>query len=206
MGKITKIEPQKKRKGRFNIYVNDEFACGLSENTIIDEGLSEEQELSDGDIEKLLEKDQSAKAYDKALKFLGYRVRSEKEIRDKLTEKEFDPKIIEETISRLKKVGQVDDEKFTLTWIKDRSAIKPEGRYLITRELKQKGISQEIIDKILKKMLPEDKEFKIAFKTASKKAKIYKNLPKQEFNQKLSAHLARRGFSWEIIKRTLNKL
>jgi SOS response regulatory protein OraA/RecX len=55
-------------------------------------------------------------------------------------------------------------------------------------------------------MLPEDKEFEIAFKTASKKAKIYKSLPKQEFNQKLSAFLARRGFSWEIIKKVLDKL
>lgn len=206
MGKITKIEPQKKRKGRFNIYVDDEFACGLSEETIIDEGISEGQKLQDIDIEKLLEKDQSAKAYNKALRFLGYRVRSEKEIRDKLIEKEFHPKIIEKTILKLKKTGQIDDEEFARTWIEDRCAVKPSGKYLIIRELKQKGVRQEIIDKVLKKMLPEEKEIILALKVAQKKAKVYKALPRQEFNQKISAHLARRGFSWEIIKRILNKL
>jgi len=38
--KITKIESQKKRKNRFNIYTNDQFVCGLSEDTIIDSGLA----------------------------------------------------------------------------------------------------------------------------------------------------------------------
>ncbi len=206
MGEITKIEPQKKRKGRFNIYIDDEFACGLSEDTIIDEGIAEGQKLQDIDIEKLIEKDQGAKAYDKSLKFLSFRVRSEKEIKDKLIEKEFHPKIIEKTILKLKKVGQINDKEFALTWIKDRCAVKPSGKYLITRELKQKGVSQEIIDKVLKKMLPEDKEFKQAIKLAQKKEKVYKSLPRLEFNKKISAVLARRGFSWEMIKKTIDKI
>ncbi len=206
MGKITKIELQKRRKGRFNIYVDGQFACGLSEDTIIDEGISEGQELQDADIEKLLELDQSAKAYDKALRFLGYRVRSEKEIRDKLLDAEFHPKIIENTIYRLKKAGQIDDENFARTWIEDRCAVKPEGHYLITRELRQKGISFEIIDKILKKMLPEDKEIQLAKKVIQKKNKLYKNLPEKQRMKKLTDFLIRRGFSWDIAKKTIDRL
>ena len=81
--KITDIKPQKKRSDRFNIYADDQFVCGLSEDTIIDSGIEIDQEINQKEIDELIGKDQNAKAFDKAIRFLGYRPRTEKEIYSK---------------------------------------------------------------------------------------------------------------------------
>ena len=69
-------------------------------------------------------------------------------------------------------------------------------------ELRQKGIDKIIIEKAINKV----DELPLATKLAQKKLKVYKNLPRAEFYQKMSAYLARRGFSWETIKKVVGAL
>lgn len=205
MNKITSIEPQKKHKGRFNIYLDYEFALGLSEEIIVREELKEGQNLTKEKISELLFKDQGAKAYLKALRFLHFRMRSEQEMRKKLKEKEFDPQIIEKTIKRLKKENLINDQEFCRMWIRNRIALRPSGSYILHQELRQKGISDEVISKILKEFFKKDEEFNLALLAAEKKKESWKGLSRLEFSKKMAGFLARRGFSWEIIKRILDK-
>ena len=203
--KITKIEKQKKRKDRFNVYADDEFVCGLSEDTIIDESLALGQEIDQKEIEKLVEKDQSAKAFDKAICFLGYRARTKKEVYDKLLAKEFDEKVIKKTIGKLKEMGYLSDIEFTKSWVKDRIATKPEGKKLLQIELRQKGIEEKMAKEQLEKLVDEKTEVAMAQKALNKALKQYNKLPSREKRQKITSYLARRGFDWQLINMLLNK-
>ena len=51
--KITKIEIQKKNKNRVNLYLDEEFYCGLSLETIMKNHLKEGFEINENQIEFL---------------------------------------------------------------------------------------------------------------------------------------------------------
>lgn len=199
---ITSIKPQKNRK-RFNIYLDGKFAFALSAEALVKADLKIDQEITEKDVEILRYKDSRDKLYNKALKFLSYRPRSEKEMRDYLEKKGGDTKIVEEITGKLKKQNLVDDYAFTTWWIEQRSRFRPKGKHLLWLELLKKGIKKEIIEDSL---FSEKEELDLAKKAARKKVKSYKNLESLEFRQKMTAFLARRGFNWEVIKKVLEEI
>ena len=52
---------------------------------------------------------------------------------------------------------------------------------------------------------PMTNEIELAKKAVEKKLRLWKNLPPEEFRQKLTGFLARRGFDWETIKKTIDE-
>jgi len=204
--RITSIEPQKRHSKRFNLYIDGEFFCGISEDTIVRKNLKIGQTFTKAELDNLLQEEQYSKAFDKALHLLAYRPRSEKEIKDKLEKKDFHSKIIKRVIKELKKEDLLNDEKFTQLWIANRNLLKPSGKYVLEKELRQKGVKEDIIRKIIAQELDKEQELKLALKAAEKKKQIYQALPRLERQQKMSQFLARRGFSWETIKKVLNQL
>ncbi len=160
--------------------------------------------------------DQFAKFYNKALKFLSYRPRSEKEIRDNLKGKrykkhgtsgtEINDSVIEQIINKLKEQKFLNDEEFAKWWIESRLNYKPRALRLIKIELKQKGISDDIIESLIhdsESLIHNDLE--MAKRLAEKKIKRYKDLPKQEIYQKLGRFLSSKGFSWDTIKKAIEE-
>lgn len=205
--------PQKKKPDRFNIFVDGKFAFGLDAETLVKSGLKVGQEISEEEIEKLVFENETNKLMEKALRFLSFRPRSEREIRDHLRKKiptshlpshTSSDNIINDVLDRLKHLDYVDDLEFAHWWVEQRQTHKPRGARLIRSELYQKGIAKEIIDQVL----PEDEEGEVerALQTARKKFRSYRNLKPREFKQKMGQYLARRGFDWETIKETLNRL
>ena len=71
---ITKIEVQKKKQNRFNIYINDEFAFGVDEATLLKFALTKGTELTQDTIREIEQETQYQNAYQKALRFLIFRV------------------------------------------------------------------------------------------------------------------------------------
>ena len=210
MSEVTAIEPQKKKPDRFNVFVDGKFAFGLDAETLVKSGLKVGQEVSEKEIEKLVFENETNKLVDKALRFLSFRPRSEREVRDRLRRKlgkKSQPsldKVIDNVLNRLKHLDYINDEEFAKWWVGQRQTHSPRGSRLIRSELFQKGIAQEIIDKVL----PEDEEGEVeqALKTAKKKLRSYQKLDPQEFKQKMGQYLARRGFGWEVVNETLARL
>jgi len=199
---ITQIKPQKNQQ-RFNIYLDGKFAFTLSAEALIKAGLKVNQKISQKKAVRLNEQDNKDKLYEKVLRFLSYRPRSEKEIRDYLKKKNASQKTSKAIIKKLKKLELIDDRSFALWWIQQRSSFRPRGRRALWFELKQKGIDQEIIKDSL---FSDKKELVLAKKAAQKKAKFLKNLEFLAFRQKMTGFLARRGFDWETIKKVLEEL
>jgi len=203
MGEITAIEPQKRRTGRFNIFVDGVFSFALSEDLIASRKIEIGQKISQEQIEKLIQEYELSKNLEKVFKFLSYRQRSKKEILDYLKKKKLGEKEIELVVKRLEKLGLINDEEFARFFIQSRIVEKPRGKSLLIRELRQKGIEKETIDKILDEVkIPE---VELAQKAIERKLKNFLKLSEQDARAKITSFLARRGFSWDTIKEIIDR-
>lgn len=201
MAEITKIKPQKNKK-RVNIYLGGKFVFGLDADNFLKAGLKVGQELSEKQVEDLVFKNEFQKLLNKVYRILSLRPRSEKEIKDYLIKKKATEKISQKIIEKLKKLGQINDNAFAIWWIEQRLTFRPRGKFGLRMELKQKGVNKKIIDKVIEQLVDE---LPLARKVVQKKLKTYKNLLREDFYQKMSAFLARRGFSWPVIKQVVDE-
>jgi len=202
MPQVTKIKSQKNKK-RVNIYLDGKFAFPLDADNFLKAGLKIGQQLSEKEVEDLIFKNQSQKLLDKTFRLLSLRPRSEKEIKDYLKKKKALPKLSTWVIKKLKKQKIINDNVFASWWVEQRSTFRPRGKFGLTMELRQKGVEEKIIKKTVEEKVNEPP---LAKKLAQKKLKSYKNLPRKEFHQKMSAFLARRGFSWQTIKTVIDEI
>ena len=200
MAKITGLKLQKRNKERVNVYLDGEFAFGLSR--IVAAWLRTGQELSDEKIAELKAQDDVEVALQRALNFLSYRPRSEKEVRQNLKKHKYHEGVIDEIIDRLKRGGLVNDATFADLWVENRSEFRPRGERMLRAELRLKGIPDEIISGVVEDL----DETSLAAKAAKKKARRYRDLEWEEFRKKLYGFLARRGFHYGIISDVVTKV
>ncbi|MDO8639862.1 MAG: RecX family transcriptional regulator [bacterium] len=142
------------------------------------------------------------KYYNLTLRYLSFRQRSEKEVFDYLRKKQVQEPLVEIIINKLKEQKFINDEEFARMWIENRMRFKPRAGRFIKMELKQKGITEEIINK----QLAINKDGEMAKILINKKIKKYKDLPRQEIYQKLGRVLAQKGFDWETIKKNIDEV
>ena len=197
MKKITALKVQQRNKNRVNIFLEGEFAFGLSRMAA--GWLQIGQSLSEEKIKELKAKDEVEIALQRALNFLSYRARSEDEVRRNLIKHETPETAIEEIIERLQRGNLVNDKEFAELWVENRSEFRPRGRRALWAELKRKGLQPALIEHALKDL----DETQLARSAADKQARKYKNLEWQEFRKKMSGFLARRGFNYGIISQIL---
>ncbi len=199
-GKISALSFQKRNKDRVNVYIDGEFAFGLA--AIEAAHLRVGQVLSDEDIARLNATDEEEKAYERALNYLSYRPRSEREIRHNLYKKDVDGEIVDRVIERLTQAGLLDDTAFARYWVDNRVRFKPRGARALRYELRQKGVSDAIIDQVLQDFDDEEN----ARRAAEAGARRLSHLKRGDFERKLQAYLARRGFSYTVIKPLVEEL
>ena len=142
----------------------------------------------------------------RALRFLSFRPRSEKEIKDYFKKKQAGSATVQKVIAKLKENNFLNDKEFTKWWIEQRTLIKPKAWRIIRMELKNKGIEDEIIQEVHASEYMVHSDLKIAIKLAEKKIPYYKNLPKQEVYQKLGRYLISKGFDWETVKKSIDEI
>lgn len=138
----------------------------------------------------------------KTFVYLSFRARSEKEVRDYLLKKKVDEETIHRIISLLKEKKFLDDEAFAISWIESRNRMRPRSKRILKMELRQKGIENFIIEKVLEEQGEND--LLLAKKIIEKKKNTMKNVPREEVYKKIGGLLARRGFDWETIKSSID--
>jgi regulatory protein len=203
--RITKIETQKENPSRRNLYADGKFLLGVSAETLLRFGIRTGDEIGEEKLRALhaAEELQSAKAV--ALRLLARRPRTEKEVRDKLREKEFADAEIIATIEHLRTLGFLNDEEFARTYIAHQLAMRPKGKLALRQHLLMLGIKKETVDAVLGEVLPEAKQEDAALKAAQaflRRTSRSRDDP-QKSRQKLAAFLNRRGFTWDIIAPTV---
>ncbi|MFO7153889.1 MAG: RecX family transcriptional regulator [Caldicoprobacter oshimai] len=144
-------------------------------------------------------------AYQRALRYLGFRSRTQKEVEEYLRRKGFEAEAIEKAIEKLKGYGFIDDKDFASNWVNSRMRNNPKSRAAMALELRQKGVDAEIIDEVME-LVPREQEEAVANRLAQKYYERYREVDERERMYKTAQALARRGFDWELIERIIRRL
>ncbi|MBO1515571.1 recombination regulator RecX [Metabacillus bambusae] len=209
MAIITKITAQKHSDDRLNIFLDDgtgeKYAFSVDQDVFIKYNLQKGKELDEFDISEIQYGDEIKKAYNKALEFLSYRMRSIKEVEDHLRKKEYNDAIIQEVIFKLKEYRYVDDLEFALAYVRTQWQTNGKGPSVIKRELAGKGIEQAFIEQALLQYT-QSAQIEEAVNHAEKVLKKNNKLSNVQLKQKLEQHIMRKGFSYDIISIALEEV
>ncbi|MBR5547963.1 MAG: RecX family transcriptional regulator [Clostridia bacterium] len=141
-------------------------------------------------------------ALNDAVVLLAQRARAGGEIRQKLRRKLYMEDTIEMVLYKLEKERLMDDEAFARDWAASRARSQI-GRSRILRELRMKGISQEMAEAALDEV-DEDESDEAAVALAKKLLRRYSGeADERKAMQKLLAAMARRGYGYEESKQAI---
>lgn len=201
---ITKIEAQKKSEDRVNIYLDDQFFMGIYKELVFTLNLKKGMEIEEDTLRGILRDEMFIKAKNKALTILSKAAQSEKNIVSKLSN-DFEEDVIEDVLEFLKKYNFVNDEDLAQRITNTNLKLNKCGKNRIKQNLYNKGIDRETIETVVSD-IDSDVEFENAMYLAKKRYDRIKNEDKNKVYQKISQHLAYKGFSYEVIRKVLSKL
>ena len=202
MRKITAIRVGKGRRKRVRVFLDGRFAFSLEAEVAVREGLRVGQMLSANQIEALARSDHFHRCLNAAAHYLGYRPRSEAEVRERLQRRGFDGDSVDAVIAKLKEQGLVDDIAFAQFWKDNRESFSPRSQWLTKLELRRKGVGDDIIDQVVDAVDDADS----AYRAAVSKARSLPQSDYQSFRRRLGEYLKRRGFGYGVINHTVERV
>lgn len=148
MQTVTKVTRQR-RMGRYNIYLDDEYAFAVDEKILITYNLFKGASLDDAAIEQIKSAEFGQKAYTKALIYATGQMRTNQQVYLKLKEQGYDQQIIKNVISRLKDDHVLDDVTYAETYVDQAKSAGKLGPRGVKFKLQQVGIDQFVIEDAL---------------------------------------------------------
>ena len=144
------------------------------------------------------------KAREYAFLLLKFRLRSEKELAQRLKQKGFSEELCQATVDFLKDKQFINDRLFAKGWVASRLN-KPFGLRRIKQELVQKGLGKEVIEEAFVQAKEDYDENKIVKDLAEKRFSKLKDIEPIKAKQRVYAYLIRRGFSPDLVGEVVNK-
>jgi regulatory protein len=203
-GRITGLRPTRRDPNRISVDLDGTFAFALPAQLVIDEGIEIGDALDEARVAALLAADQAARATEAALVFLGYRPRSEREVRDRLRRGGYEQEAIDHAISRLNDWRYLDDEDFARRWVENRATHRPRGKRLLQQELRNKGIDSETAREVIDEAGLDEKTD--AEQIARRRLPAYAGDDPAAIRRRLSSYLARRGYGYDVIRVALERI
>ncbi len=197
MPRLTRITETK--RGRYALFLDDEFAFSLDEDTFAAAGLHAGDELTEPAVAELRRKSDARRALDKAMDLLALRDHAAGELYAKLCRR-FDPHTAAAAVARVGELGLLNDAGFA----RRRAAEllrKRKSRREILQDLAAKGIDRETAADALAALMPADGEEDpdLASARALVERQYARKLAEGKTQQVMAA-LARRGFSHAVIR------
>ncbi len=202
MPKITKLERQKHKNSRVSVFVDDEYAFSLTDETVVEYGIFVGADVNEFPLEEIYKKDRYKQALSSAFMTLSHSAKSDKQLRDALLKKEFDEITINSVIDRLKELNYIDDFRFAKSFAESSTT---SGVNAIRYKLKSKGISDEIINSVLENV-DDDEQLIKAVEIIKKQLPKYSKYEIYEQKRKINDFLYRKGYQWEVIKSAIDKV
>ena len=190
--KITAIQQQVKRPGRYSVFVDGKYSFSFSESALLEQGLRIGLELDEAALRNLKKLSGDDKIYNAALRYIAMRQRSTWEIETYLARKGAEPALQTQILNKLSNYGYVDDEKFARAWVENRRLLRSISLRKLQQELQLKHVSREIIQTVLLGEADEELD--------SLKALIAKKRARYPDKVKLMQYLVRQGFSYDDVK------
>mgnify|MGYP000019106448 CR=1 FL=1 len=144
----------------------------------------------------------------KALFFLKFRSRTEKEVFNYLLKKikntSYSTDDIKKVIEKLKEMDLLNDKKFIEEYVAFRSKNNPKSKKVLILELRKKGVDESLIDEYFSHNQINEEE--LAFLLLKKRWSRWLDLDEKKRLKKAFDFLVRRGFDFEVAKKTIEKL
>lgn len=200
MKKISKI---KKINNKYTIILSDNSSLSFYSDTLIKYNLLKPREISDKELEEVINYNNYIEAYNKALTYISYKQRTKKEIKDKLCN--YSIEVIDKVIKKLDELGLLDEKKYIEAFINDQINLGNKGPYYIRKELEKLSLDSDNIDETLNN-IKEDIWIEKIKKIIAKKINTNRNLPKERLYLKIKNDLIILGYSKNIIDKVLNEV
>lgn len=200
MKKISKI---KKSNNKYTIILSDNSSLSFYSDTLIKYNLLKPREISDKELEEVINYNNYIEAYNKALTYISYKRRTKKEIKDKLCNYSID--VIDKVIKKLDELCLLDEKKYIEAFINDQINLGNKGPFYIKKELKKLNINIDYIDEILNN-IKEDVWIEKVKKIVDKKINTNKKLSKESLLLKIKNDLILLGYSKNIIDKVLSNI
>jgi len=184
------------------VFLDGRFAFSLGAEVVAKENLQVGQEITVDQIESLTGSDQLQRCLEMAYRYLSYRPRSESEIRERMLRRGFAAETIDAAIVRLREQNLLDDEAFAQFWKENRESFNPRSQWLTGLELKRMGVMNDVIEQVVTGMDDDEN----AYRAAMQKTRRGAPSDYQSFRRRLGDYLRRRGFNYEVIGHTVEKV
>lgn len=158
-------------------------------------------DITEEQLNTLLATSQYNRARERALYLLGLRDYACKELEQKLYT-EASPETAAAVVERLRQVGLLDDRRYAARLARSLSESKHYPRRRIEQELRRRGIDPLTAQSAAEEVDGEDYEQALALL----QKKYYNKLNDPDSRRRVTAALARRGFSYGAIRRAFDTL
>lgn len=201
MGMVSGIEEM---RGRISIYVDGVVFLKLKKSEFSDLPVSVGDDLDEVEYMNRLCARQAKPAYEAALDLLTARDMTAHDLMSALRRRGYQPPVAESVCQRLIENGLINDSRYARRYVELRqdSAI---GKYAMKRKLRAKGIDEEVTEEALE-LLDEESQLETAKELARKLVRRYSKEEPYARKSKLSQAIARRGYSWDIVREAVESL
>lgn len=198
---ITAVTPHPRRRARVDIFVDGVVAGQISRHTAKKRSLRPGLELTTEQLSELLAEDQRHLALQAAVAMIARRPRSECQVRSALARRKLDGDAISTAIDRLAEAHLLDDAAYAAHYAESRDRTSPRSQRLLRKELIAAGIAYETASVAVSEISNED----AAYRVALSRSRSLERLDESAYRHRLAAYLQRRGFSWEVIRATVER-
>jgi regulatory protein len=145
-------------------------------------------------------------AYLDALRLLGRRELSVKELRDRLIDREHPGEEIDRAIEHLLDTKALDDARVARAYARTASNVKGRGRVRVMRELSAMGIAKETASEAVAEVFTDVDERALIAKALQKKMRGRPRIADAAEHARLYQYLMRQGYTPAGISAALRKL
>lgn len=198
---VTKIEEMDKKRVR--LYIDEQFSFVLYKGELRLYHLQEEKEISQETYDEIMQQLLPKRAKLRCMNLLKTKSYTEKQLRDKLKQGEYQEELIDAAIDYVKSYGYVDDRKYAQEFIEYNMTGK--SRMRMEQDLMKKGIDRKIIRAVFDEMKEEGNvqdEMAMVLELLHRK-NYHKDTASIKEKQKLSSWLYGKGFGADTIRNAL---
>lgn len=200
--KVTDVTVQKNNKHRVSVFVDNEYAFSLDETDAVLLKIKPGRELSQSELDRCIMESGFTKALGKAFDMLSRKPYSRKELADKLSQSGYDEAIVFEVAQELESLGYINDADYAALFL-EHCTSKMWGKKKIRYEMKQKGLSDEIIAEVLGALDDNDTEAEMTDMILAR----YRGEDMTDIKTKarITRYFASRGFDFAMIDKAIRK-
>lgn len=195
------IKFQKLSDNRYKLSFKDSEALILYDDIILKYNLLNQKNIDNVKYQKIKKDNDELTSYYQAVKYLGIKMRSKKELTTYLRKKGFLDNTINKTVCILEQEGYLNDKSYVHYYIKDQINLTLNGPIKIKKYLKDQFITEDIIDQELAKISDEKWEEKCQ-KIIEKRLKVNKD-SRSIFLKKLDQYLYNQGYTKNLYQNLL---